>query len=270
MKLFTNLGTKAKSVAQTSAIAAKKHAPLGLTVAGIVGLGVTAYLTYKARPEIEVIVDEMEDKRANNEPIDKVDVAMKTGKALLLPATVGIASALAIYGAYHIQNNRIKALSGALAIAADRFNEARKRSVDMIGEEETQKIFEPLREEVRTDENGEEQVVTVSPQEPNDMKEVYFSKSSEYVEDDMYYNLSYVEAASKRLENRIFQTGMLTLNQLRQELGFPKIKQGDMLYWTDVDFYIFHQAVGSFWDEKRQMAKDDVRISWPMPKYLYA
>lgn len=47
-----------------------KHSPLILTVGGVVGLGATAVLSYKARHKVEAIVEDMEAKRQDEQRIE--------------------------------------------------------------------------------------------------------------------------------------------------------------------------------------------------------
>ena len=56
-QVVLGLNTVSKTVA--------KNSPVLLTVGGVVGLGATAYFSYKSAKKVETIVENIEDKRAH-------------------------------------------------------------------------------------------------------------------------------------------------------------------------------------------------------------
>src|SRR5690606_28997522 len=97
---------KIKQVFNKAGHTLKKHSPAIFTGVGIVGLGATAYLAYKSREKVEAVVLDIEEKRDNDEPINKMEVAKDLTEAIYLPVTVGVLSCASILMAHKIQNKR--------------------------------------------------------------------------------------------------------------------------------------------------------------------
>lgn len=176
-----------------------KHSPLILTVSGVVGLGATAVFAYKSAKKVEVIVDDMEERRemeeralqeraefeskkkdmtpeerisaeelvfavedeADANRVDRMTVAKDIIGAVALPVTTGLLSVGAITMSYYILNNRVLGLAAALSTAAAERKYYTSKYKDTYGEEEYQKFMTRVEEETvkYTDEDGKEKEV---------------------------------------------------------------------------------------------------------------
>jgi len=142
---------KIKSLfAKTTKVIAK-NAPLGLTVAGVLGLGATAYLSFKSAKRFEEITNDLENKRAikedreyietkihdkgidsltddensywedaKNVEINRAVVIRNVAGAFAAPVLTGTLSICAITLNYMLMNNRVKGLTSVLAFCGYR------------------------------------------------------------------------------------------------------------------------------------------------------
>ena len=144
---------KIKSLFEKITKVIAKNAPLGLTVAGVLGLGATAYLSFKSAKRFEEITDDLENKRAikedkeameikiHDEGIDSLsdqdksyweevkDQEVEVNRAVVIrnvagavaaPVLTGTLSICAITLNYMLMNNRVKGLVSVLAFCGYR------------------------------------------------------------------------------------------------------------------------------------------------------
>src|SRR5699024_6991361 len=209
-----------------------KYSPEIFTGLGVVGYGATAYLAYKSKDDVELVVENIEEKRANDEPVDKVEVAKDLAVALYIPISVGVLSGVSILMAHRIQRKRILALTGALAAqqAQNLYFENKYRKVH--GDEKYEEFMVPTEqvEYEEEDKNGKKKKKVEEVKKEID-KSIgqWYSDSTEYVSDDHTYNMAYIESVSETLQTRLFQRGTLLLNEVREELGLERIRAGALL-----------------------------------------
>lgn len=128
-----------------------KNAPLGLTVAGVLGLGATAYLSFKSAKRFEEITNDLENTRGIKEDreyietkirdhgidsltddensywedvkdveVNRAVVIRNVAGAFAAPVLTGTLSICAITLSYMAMNNRVKGLTSALAFCGYR------------------------------------------------------------------------------------------------------------------------------------------------------
>lgn len=262
LKQFTN-----KMVMKT-----KKHSPTILTGLGVVGLGATAWLAYKSRDKVEKVVLNIEEDRANEIEINKVEVARDIAEAIYLPVAVGVLSVGAIVWSYKIQNNRIAVLASTLAaqqLQAKIFEDKYKKE---HGEEAYQKFMMPTEthETLVPGKNGKDKVVIDEVrQEVDKTFGQWYDESLEYVSDDHTYNMAMIDSITEKLELILFQRGTLLLNEVREALGFERIRAGQLLGWTTGDIFNIEKAVTLIKDEGSDELKEQIWISWAKPRYIH-
>lgn len=247
-----------------------KHSPAIFTGLGIGGFGATAYLAYKSKDKVEEITVKIEERRENDLPVDRVEVVKDLSVALYLPITVGALSTASILWGHNIQRKRIVALSGALAAQQAQNLYFEKKYRKTHGDEEFEKFMLPT-EEVETeyeDSKGKtkKKIEEVKKETDGTIGE-WFSESSEYTNDDHSYNMAYIDSVTEAMQTRLFQRGTLQLNEVREALGFDRIRAGALLGWTSADAFdilttVTNLGVG---DE----LKEQIRITWTTPKYIY-
>jgi len=249
-----------------------KHSPAIFTGAGIVGLGATAYLAYKSRDKVEAVVLDIEEKRDNEEEINKLEVAKGIAEAIYLPVTVGALSITAILMSHKIQRNRILTLSGALAAQQARNIWFEKKYKKEHGEEAYAKFVTPTEdvERIETDKKGKEKV-TIEQRAGDVDKSIgqWYEESSEYVSDDHTYNMTMIDSVAEKLQTILFARGSLLLNEVRQELGFDRIRSGALLGWTTSDSFDIEKHVVNIRNEETGELEEKIWVTWSRARYVY-
>lgn len=248
-----------------------KHAPLMLTAAGIVGLGVTAYLAYKAKDRVNEIVEDLEERRENDEDINRFEVVRGLTGALALPVVTGIVSVGAIAASYVIMNRRVSSLAGALAVSTAENEYFRRKYIAEHSEEEynrfmntEEKVHQEIDEETGEVKSEETEVVRVDTER---LRGRWFSSSTEYASDDHGYNLATLQAAKDKLDLIMFRRGYLTLNEVLDTLGFDRERSGFALGWTTTTGFNLDWTTTEF-DLQHELVPQ-LYVSWSKPSYIY-
>ena len=268
----TGLALKMSRAAGKIAHVTGKHAPLMLSGAGIVGLGVTAYLSYRSRSRVEAIIEDIEERRDNDEEVNRFEVVRGLSGAIALPVITGLASVTAIASSYMIMNNRIAGLATALASTAAENEYFHRKYVAENGEEAYNEFM-----------NTEEQEVTTTDPETNEEKTElkktrvnserhrgrWFSNSTMYTSDDHDYNLAFIDSVKQQLELRLFERGYLTLNEVLEGFGFDREREGMALGWSTADSFDINVEVTDWFDEVEGVNKPQIYLRWATPRYIY-
>lgn len=249
-----------------------KHSPAIFTTAGIAGYGYTAYLAYKSRDKVEAITVNVEEARNNEEEVNRTEVFKDLVNVLYLPITTGVLSTASIIMAHRIQRKRIMALTGALAAQQAQNLYFETKYKEKYGEEEFEKFATPT-EQIKTetkDKNGKkkEKIEEIKKDTDATIGE-WFDKSTEYVNDDHSYNMAYIRSIEEKMQARLFQRGSLLLNEVREALGFDRVRAGALLGWTTAENFDIHKAVTNLGDTENGELKEQIYVSWTTPKYIY-
>ena len=275
-----------------------KNSPIILTVGGVVGLGATAVLSYKAAKKVEVIVDDVEARRLIEEecaalealetrttdqnlklaefhvtgvPVDRYEVARRLAGAVALPVATGLGSIILIALSYQIQNNRIVNLAAALATATAEkvFYDAKFKA--QYGEEEYNNFHTPVvKENVTFMENGEEKVIETDVRKnlPSINGE-WFDKSSEYASDDHDYNMQFIRSKEANLQHRMFRKGFLLQNEVLEALGFERTRQGALLGWSTSTGFDITPSVTNITNHETGEIVPQIYVRWTTPESMY-
>lgn len=244
-----------------------ENSPAILTGVGIVGLGATAYLTYKSASRVEGVVEYVEKQREDNLPIDTKYVGTELTGALALPVATGVLAIFCIVSSYQILNGRNAVLSSAFSALSLEYNRYRQKYVDEHGKEEADKFFALQEREVTND--AGEIVVEATPENKRSLTGVWFSESSEFVSDDIQYNIAYVEAVIKKLEVQIYNKGWVELNDVYSAFGLPEDRDGALLGFRHDDFSIDYDSYLNLTESISGKTKPDIHIRWNVPQYLW-
>lgn len=250
----------------------KKNSPSILTSVGIVGLGATAFLAYKSRDKVEAVVEGIERNNELGIPVNKIEVAKDLTEALYQPVVAGAVSVTCILLAQKIQSNRIKALVGALAVEQARNIYFEKKYRKQHGDEEYAKFVVPTDEveHVEVGKNGKEKITVQQVKKDIDHTiGQWYDESSEYTSDDRTYNIAYIDSVNDRMQTILFQRGTLLLNEVREALGFERIRAGALLGWTSVDSFEITKDVMLLDGEESIEMKENIWVSWARPRYIY-
>ena len=295
---------KIKSLfAKTTKVIAK-NAPLGLTVAGVLGLGATAYLSFKSAKRLEEITDDLENKRAikedkeametkiHDEGIDSLsdqdksyweevkDHDVEVNRAVVIrnvagafaaPAITGTLSICAITLSYMLMNNRVKGLASALATASAESYYYHKKYENQYGQEEAKRFYTPTTEtnQIVDDENGKQVKAVKKSEGTGDLYGEWFDKSENYAADDHTYNKAFITSVEEKMSNKLFRKGYLVLNDLKDSLGFERDRSGAVVGWTAGDSWHLDVKTVMVANEETGEHEPQIYIHWPAPKYIY-
>jgi hypothetical protein len=249
-----------------------KHSPAIFTTVGVVGLGATAYLAYKSRDKVEAVVENIEEKREAGEEINKLEVIKDFVNATYLPISVGVLSVGSILMSHQIQRKRILTLSGVLAAEQARNIYFEKKYKKQHGEEAFNQFIVPTDEveHVEVGKNGKEKITVEKVKKDIDHSiGQWYDESSEYTSDDHHYNIAYIDSVNERMQTLMFQRGSLLLNEVREALGFERIRSGALLGWTTQDNFEIEKVITNMLDEGTGEMKEQIWVSWTRPRYIY-
>lgn len=264
---------KVKGLASNVGRKINKHSPTILTTAGVVGLGATAYFSYKSRDQVEAVVEKIEDQRANDIEPNKMEIARDLTQALALPISTGLLSVGLIFTSHQIQRNRIRVLAGVVASSAAENLYYRSKYRDEYGEDAYNDFYTTKEEEVQfTNEKGEEEtkVAKVKDDISNGLNGMWFDKSEEYAQDDNAYNKTYVQSVIEKLELIYFQRGFLLMNEALQEFGFEPTRQGAILGWSQSQISPNFEVIQhKIFNEDTGFEEPQLYVRWNMPASEY-
>ena len=240
-----------------------KHAPEIMAVVGGVGAVVGVVLACKATLKVHDILEKTKSDlndihEVRNDPKfdgiyteesakkDTAIVYARTGikfVCLYAPSASLLALSIAsMIGSTFLQKKRNVALAAALATIDRGFKEYRERVVERYGTEADRRLRYNIRdvevEETVTDENGEEQIVKKAVEvadikDPNGYS-IYarcFDESNPNWLKDDNYNVMFLKHRQNMFNDKLKANGILFLNEVYEELGFPKTKEGQVIGW---------------------------------------
>ena len=280
MKNLANVGMSLKTVISKGGLKIKKYSPEILMVAGITGVVGAAVLACKATLKCEELIDEHDAKmEAANEARNTVDeerysaedykkdvVVIKVQTAvnfinLYGPAvTLGVASIGCILGAHNIMKKRNVALMAAYKLVEQSFAEYRDRVKAELGDAEDFHFRYGTTKgettETIVDENGKKKKVKHLTQELDGSMCSQYARLFEPEERDGTggwtgstqfspkhdYNYAFLTQKLNWMNDRLNAQGYVFLNDVYEELGFPRTKAGQAVGWVKgvngVDGYI--------------------------------
>lgn len=258
-------------VASKASLKLKKHSPIIFLTLGTLGAGWAMWEAYQARNKVEAVVNKIEEARANEEEVSKMEVVKDLGEALYKPIIIGLASIGCILMAHNIQSNRIKVLMGALVTEQARNVYFEHKYKKEHGEAAYEKFVAPVEEIKHTEinEKGKERITIESvKREVPETVGRWFSDSSEYASDDMDYNIEYVRMINEKMGAILFQRGHMSLNEVFDALGFDTNRQGALLGWVDSNFEITSQVLSVGREEDGEI-RNQLFVTWTPAKYMH-
>lgn len=261
------VGTKLGRAAHKGLFTLKKFSPELLAIGGSIGFVATIVMASKATLKAPAILEEHramidainEAKSLNSESYqesavqqDLVLTYLNTGKeflALYGPSiAVGILSLGGLLGSSFILKKRNIAIAGAYSLIEKAFNEYRGRVTKELGAEKDFHFrygteYETVTEEVKTKDGKKKVKKQVQKLGPNELS-MYARKFEEqqYNHDGTYtgssewssaadYNATNLILKNGWANERLKAQGYLFLNDVYEELGFPRTKAGQIVGW---------------------------------------
>lgn len=243
-----------KKALAMSAYYSRKYLPAGLIVSGGVGLVATAYLAYKAAPEVEERLTEIEGRREAGEHISSLVAARMIAGPLWKPVLVGAGSIAAISGSYFIMNGRINGLSKLARQQADAL---------------TKGMNPTTIKEVTNDEGEVAEIAVEVDAEKNDLLGRWMHYSEEWTSDDITYMVTLIDNVESRMQDRLFERGYLTMNEVLDALGFERTAQGAMLGWTTADTFFLSKKLFNAYEEADGTAPTEIFVQWTPAHSVY-
>ena len=71
------------------------------------------------------------------------------------------------------------------------------------------------------------------------------------------------------MQTLLFQRGSLLLNEVREALGFERIRSGALVGWTTQDNFDIEFNVMEMADEVTGELKKQIWVTWTRPRYIY-
>jgi uncharacterized protein YdbL (DUF1318 family) len=282
-----------------------KNSPLLLTIGGVIGLGATAYLSYKAAAKVEAITDDIENRRNDEQqllaleskvheegmdtlkdyekkdliqlrtsvvPVDRKKELVRLAGAVALPVTTGVASIGAIALSYYIMNNRLLSVAASLATATAENAYYRNKYRETYGDDEANKFFTPTHGEAHEVEgkNGKTKEEQVEKQDyVHTLTGDWFDHSSEYASDDMAWNIQYIKGAEESMQLALFRKGYISLNEVRDALGLDRDPNGAQVGWTETSNFQINRETVTCLNPKTGQLQPQLYVKWPTPKSIW-
>lgn len=239
----------------------KKHSPEILIVTGVVGVVTSAVMACKATTRVSEILEE------SKEAIDIIHEGMEAGEVmdteyteevgkqdlvkvyaqtgvklvkLYAPAVIlGTLSLTAIISSNNILRKRNVALAAAYATVDKSFKEYRGRVIERFGKELDRELKYNIKaqeiEETVTNEDGSETTVkkvvnVVDPNTIDDTSVIWYEGNPGWTK-SAEANLIYLKQQQSYATDRLRLQGYLYLNDVYEQLGFPKTKAGQVIGW---------------------------------------
>lgn len=248
-----------------------KHSPEILLVAGIAGVIAGTVAACKATTKVSKIREEQREQldaisKAKEEgeiciedddgDIVTVDYTKKDAKKdalivyknsaieyvkLYFPSvvilTLSIGSIIASHGTLKKRGIAAAAAYGAIDKS---FKDYRRRVVERFGPEVDKELRYGVRTEAvtreETDGKGKKRKITVAEKsfesiDYNDEFAVFFDEASTEFQKDSVYNFHFLEIQQNYCNQLLHSRGYLFLNEVREALGLPKTKAGQVVGW---------------------------------------
>lgn len=236
------------------ALIVKKNSPtilFGLGVAGsVTGTVLACKATLKLPDKLDEIKKDVEELKDLKRDLDNGTTVTYTdekyNKDMLFVYTKSIWSIAQLYGpavivsassialltkSHNIQKNRNNVLMASYATLQEAYNQYRERVRDELGEERELDFFHGAKTEVVKNELNEKVEVKVFDPTKLPPFSVIFDDYSPYWEKDAEYNRMFLEGRRAHLNNVLKSRGHVFLNDVYDELGLMRTKEGAIMGW---------------------------------------
>lgn len=260
-------GKNVKHTCVTGKILAKKHAPLALAITAGVGFVATAVTAYQSAKKVDKTLAHFEEIQEEGIVVNKREIAVAVAKDVATPVILGVTSTACLVLSYTIQNNRLKAVTAALALVTEEHERYRLRAKEILDEATFKKIDTPIETKTIETEEGEKEVSIIKE---GDFYGKWFCYSHEYVADSPAYNEQLIREVEIKAIETIMKKGVLMFNELQEMLGFDNISNSLPFGWTDNDGFFLEFDEHVVWNEKLQMDEPQLYVRWTTPRNIYS
>ena len=196
----------------------KKHSSTILTFVGSAGVIATAVFAVKATPKAIALLEEAKEEKGSE--LTKLEV-VKTAWKPYIPATItGVSTIACIFGANYLNSRTQASLMSAYALLDSSYQEYRKKTNDVYGEDADLNI----KKEIVSSKYVNEPLV-------EEGKELFFDwQSCRYFESTM----EEVKRAEYIFNQNFAMTGFACINDFYDILHLEHVKGGDQLGWSTI------------------------------------
>ena len=233
-------------------LAAKHYSPQILLGVGIVGVTTATVLACKATLELELLVEHTKlqkkglAKKVSEHTADEysstdhkrdltkiyLNAGKELGKLYGIPLSVGLVSIGCIIGGQSIMHQRNVAVIAAYKGLEASFNKYRDRVIDAYGEEKDKDFNEGFTTETVKGEDGKNHKVKVLDESDASNHVRIFDSSNTHWQTSPDYNLNFVQVQETMANQRLARKGHLFLNDVFDDLGFPRTRAGAVTGWV--------------------------------------
>lgn len=245
-----------------SSLHAKKHSPVVLFGAGVIGITATVVLACRATLKLDEHVNETETRikaiESNKDLTDKArhkeivfvrsTAAIETAKLYGPSVLIGVASVFALTGSHVILTKRNTALGAAYAVLDRGMKEYRQRVIEKYGEEEDRDLRHGYQMVEVVDETEDGPVVSTVKRTigKHSIYARYFDEGNKNWQRAQGYNQLFIQSQQQYANQRLHSYGYLFLNDVYESLGMPRTPEGQLVGWvmngngdSFVDFGVF-------------------------------
>lgn len=206
-----------------------KNGPTILSMLGVGGVGLTAYLSGKAALKAREICEEYITEKYTEGgsatittfEMDKAGY-LRIAKAYIPPVASAAATIFCIVGSNSINVRRIKALGGAYAVLDANFRDYKAAAVAALGTDTVNKIQEA----------ADKAECEKQTPERDTIPDGHFIFYDRYSRRDFVSTPEDVIAAEYHLNRNFALRGYASLNEFYSFLGLPEWETGNVLGWT--------------------------------------
>lgn len=271
LKMLSNFVT---SRAGLQMLQLKKHGPVVLFAAGVVGVVGAAVLASRATLKLSEVLEEAEKRQVDiHAGVDmgmdsdeakaveirnlKIKTAVEIVKLYAPAVVVGAVSIAALTGSHVMLTQRNTALMAAYAGLDKAYKAYRKRVVAELGEDKDRQFNNGSRDREIVEETAEGPVVsTIREVDPNgySVYAKFFDKSNTNWSPEWEYNRIFLQCQQNYANQKLAARGYILLNEVYEALGIPHTRAGCVVGWhigKDGDNYV---DFGIF-DKNKEMAR---------------
>lgn len=207
-----------------------KNAPTILTVAGVVGVGVTAIVTGQATLKAEKVLEEKE--KETGERLHGMDLVRTVAPHYIPAVAVGVATSVCILGSNSINHKRNLALAGAYLVSETAYKEYKEKVVETIGKNKEELIRQDLKEDkIKKNPPKDDKIIQAYEGDtlfyyPNTDGYSYFTATPEHI-----------HRVVNEVNYRINQGDSVTIDDFNELLGVPGLRYfGSEFGWGMRDY----------------------------------
>lgn len=262
----TELMTNVTRTIKRTGFKIKKYSPEILIVAGVIGTVTSAVMACKATTKVSEILDKAKEdidsvkecrEKSNNNDLPENEVyteedskkdltiiyaqtGVKFAKLYAPSVILGALSLTAIISSHNILRKRNVALAAAYMTVDKSFKDYRGRVAERFGTDAEREIRYNIKakdiEETVVDEKGKEKTVKTTVETVEDPNQIsawsrIWQEGNPGWTKDAQHNKYFLTQIQNQANDMLRSRGHLFLNEVYDMLGYPRIKEGNIIGW---------------------------------------